>query len=126
MADGKEKEDTQETTLRSGRQYKTDITKQRRASVSGASGSAAASKTKAKTMLSEEALAKALGKINDSLEELKKQGAESKVQVAETNKKIEEISGKIDLNTKSITDLGNKVNSNAEAIGRLLEDSSTT
>uniref|UniRef100_A0A670JUF4 Reverse transcriptase domain-containing protein n=1 Tax=Podarcis muralis TaxID=64176 RepID=A0A670JUF4_PODMU len=77
-------------------------------------------------MSSEDALAKALGKINDSLEQLTKQGAETSKQVAETNKKVAEISRKIDLNTRSIIELGNKVNSNTESIGKLLEESSTT
>lgn len=125
MANDQNKGEPQEKTLRSGRQYKIDTFMKRRASASGPSGASANPQEKTKAM-SEEALSKALGKINDSLDQLKKQGAETSKQVAETNKTVAEISGKIDLNTKSIIDLGNKVNTNTESIGKLLEEASTT
>lgn len=138
MASDQDKGEPQEKALRSGKQYGIESFMKRRPSTSGAPGAAATPQEKTKVM-SEEALSKLLGKINDSLDQLKKQGAElkkqgaetskqvaeSSKQVAETNKTVAEISGKIDINTKSIIELGNKVNSNTEHIGKLLEETST-
>lgn len=115
MADGKGKIDqAQEKNLRSGKTYRT--TQPRRASVIGA---AAASQTKPKAMSAEDALTKALGKINESLEFLTKQGTD-------TSKQVAEISKKLDLNTSSLKELGTQVTANAQNIGRLLEESATT
>lgn len=127
-AEGKGKPEVPlDTRLRSGKPYKTEPIQQRRASTSGAAGVIGATgATKPKVMTAEDALTKALNRINESLESLTKQGAETSRQVTETNKRVAEISTKIDLNTASINELGKKVNSNTQSIEKLLEESSTT
>ncbi|CAI5776284.1 Hypothetical predicted protein [Podarcis lilfordi] len=125
MADGRGKlELIQEKTTRSGRSFRPDTGAQRRASTSGPSGpsglsGAAPLQVKPKGMSSEDVLALALGKINESLENLSKQ-------VAETNKQVAEALVKIDQNTTSINNLGQKVNTNTETIEKLLQESALT
>ncbi|CAI7934907.1 Hypothetical predicted protein [Podarcis lilfordi] len=121
MADGKEKLDLLQAK-RSGRLYRTDGGLQRRASTSGPPGVPTASSSaqpKTKGMASDDALAQALAKINESLDRISKQ-------VAEASDKIDQNTTSINQNTASINNLGQKVNTNTETIQKLLQESAST
>lgn len=105
---------SEETTTRSGRQYKTKSS-QRRISVPGIPVAPAAT-GQTRTTMSSDPVTQALVKINESLESLTKQGAEN-------SRKLTELSIKLDQNTQSVNELGKRVTSNTESINKILEDS---